>query len=262
MTPPDEPADARGGDDDDSGGPGDDDDSAGSGGDDDSAHPGDDDSAEPGDDDDVAPPASLAEMELIVVYVADADADIPLCEQHLSVLGSAWFGFGVIPDACDNCTGFIEFHLDTLADISDPLANDDHCDPTVLDANQYNYGLAMFASAADGGLEAFGKLGFIDQDTAEALNLALDASGDTTLAGLDADLSDYGVDATHIVYVDAPPDSPLDAAGLGAVGASAGEGSTYLGFFWLGRNVDGGGVAGMTLSGDYFGQAFVQFGGG
>jgi hypothetical protein len=178
--------------------------------------------------------------------------------QVVEAEGEAVFGLGSVEDGtCANCTGVIYFDPASLVDVSDPGTDPDHCDPSILDEYQVNYGLGMTEEAGD-----FMSLGLIDAAAMATLGLSADVYGVQTSEQLEAELASGGFDFVQAGLVNAVPETISAQAGLDWVANPAEAGSLWYFFWYVYRDPVTNPYEGSDLVGDYYVAAFWQFGGG
>ncbi len=217
---------------------GDDDDSAGD----------DDDSA--GDDDDSAEPPDVTDIEgtLVTRYWTDHGAGALLCEQHVSFDGEARFAGA--PD-CAGCDGFLQLRASSVVDVSNPLLDDDHCDPSLAAERGLDYGRLLLRPVGVGGLGDFLSIALVDAETGIADGLAFAPGDDLTYAAQAEALEASGAVLTHGGYLRGDDGGMVVGAGIDQAAGTPSEGDEWFAFWRIFRDPSANSFDGDGLRGVY-----------
>ena len=217
--------------------PGDDDDSAGD----------DDDSAEARDGD-----GADIEGTLVTRYWSDWDREDFICEQHVVFDGSAFFEGA--PD-CGACTGFLQLRASSIVDVSNPLVDEDHCDPGEAVDRGLNFGPRLLTPNGVGGLGDFLSIALVDANT--GLNLGLQfAPGDGLTYADQADaLEEDGMLLTHGGYLRSTPEGLVEGAGIDQAAGTPDADSEWFAFWRIFADPDANPYDGPELDGLYAAQS-------
>ncbi len=214
----------------------------------------DDDSA--GDDDDSAEAREGhgAEIEgtLVTRYWSDWEGGELICEQHVLFDGSAFFEGA--PD-CGSCNGFLQLRASSIVDVSNPLLDDDHCDPGEAVDRGLNFGPRLLTPAGVGGLGDFLSIALVDAQTGLDLGLQF-APGDGLTYAEQADaLSEDGMLLTHGGYLRSTPEGLVEGAGIDLAAGTPDADSDWFAFWRIFADPDANPHDGPELDGLYVAQS-------
>ena len=231
------------------------------GDDDDSA--GDDDDSADDDDDSAGAPLVVQSVTIVydLTYWADQAAGVANCVQFIEASGEAMLGPGSLDAVgCAACEGLILLDPSSVVDISDRTTDPEHCDPTLLDAAQSNYGAAFTRLPPDGGGD-FLSLALMTAEVMEELELSFHVNGSQTAAEIASELAVDGFELVRVGSIDLAPATIAAQGGLAAIANPAEDGSSWYFYWYLYRDPATNAHEGPGLQGQYLAGSFWQFGG-
>jgi len=211
---------------------------------------GDDDDSASDDDDSAASDDGVTDIEgtLVTRYWRDHDGGDLLCEQHVAFDGEARFEGA---PGCDGCAGFLQLRASSVVDVSNPILDDDHCDPSLAAENGLDYGRLLLRPIGVGGLGDFLSIALLDAEIGIAEGLAFAPGEDLTYAAQAEGLAESGAVLTHGGYLRSTEGGMVEGAGIDQAAGTPDGGDEWFAFWRVFREPSANPFEGEGLRGVY-----------